>query len=166
MRESADRAFQAYVRQLDTVTSFKYQGRVLTELVNDWPAVVGNLKKSRKSWSWLMSILGQEGANPRVSGMFFKAVVQAVLIFGSATWVLNPHIRRDLGSLKHGVSRGITGRHPRGGLVISTAGDSNGGVGIQGDRGLNNKKAEHGCTIYCNAADSGPLREGSAEAGA
>ena len=39
-----------------------------------------------------------------------------------------------------------------------------GGGGIQGDRGLYLKEAEHGRTIYCNAADSGPLQEDSAEA--
>ena len=65
---------------------------------DDWPAVVGNLKKARKSWACLTRSLRREGANPRVSGMVFKAVVQAVLIFGSETWVLNPRMGRALGS--------------------------------------------------------------------
>ena len=30
------------------------------------------------------------GDNPWVSGMFFKAVVNLVLIFGSETWVMTP----------------------------------------------------------------------------
>ena len=42
---------------------------------DDWPAVVGNLKKARKSWARMTRILGREGANPRVSGIFFKGVV-------------------------------------------------------------------------------------------
>ena len=35
-------------------------------------------------------ILSREGAKPRVFGFFFKAVVQAVLIFGLETWVVTP----------------------------------------------------------------------------
>ena len=50
---------------------------------DDWTDVVGNLRKSRKSWEYLARILGQEGANPRVLGMFFRAVVQAMVLFGS-----------------------------------------------------------------------------------
>ena len=61
----------------------KYLGQVLTSLDNDWPAVVGNLREARKKWAWLLRILEQEGENPWVSGMFFKAVVQAVLLFRS-----------------------------------------------------------------------------------
>ena len=37
-----------------------------------------------------------EGASPRVSGMFFKAVVQAVLLFGSEKWVMTPHMGQAL----------------------------------------------------------------------
>ena len=53
--------------------------------------------------------LGLEGANPSLSGMFFKAVVQEVLLFGSETWVLNPHIERFLGIFQHRFARRITG---------------------------------------------------------
>ena len=50
---------------------------------NNWTAVVGNFKNTRKSWVWLMRILDWEGVNLRVSGMFFKAVMHALLLFGS-----------------------------------------------------------------------------------
>ena len=49
---------------------------------DDWPTVVGNLRNARKSWARMMRILGREGAEPRISGMFFKSVVQAVLLLG------------------------------------------------------------------------------------
>ena len=49
MQESVYRAFQDYGRPLDTVTSFKYLGRVLNEVENYWPEVVGDLNKSQKS---------------------------------------------------------------------------------------------------------------------
>ena len=37
---------------------------------DDWPEVVGNLRKARKSWAQLIRILVREGAKPRVSGIF------------------------------------------------------------------------------------------------
>ena len=56
-RESAERAFQAYGRPLDTAVLFKYLGQVLMAGDYNLPAVVGNLKKARKSWTRLMRIL-------------------------------------------------------------------------------------------------------------
>ena len=57
---------------------------------DDWLAVVQNMMKARAVWKRMRKILIREGARPRVSGLFFKAVVQSVLIFGVETWVLNP----------------------------------------------------------------------------
>ena len=50
------------------VTYFKYLGRLLTASDDYWPEVLGNLWKSRKSWSQLLRILGREGSSIRVSG--------------------------------------------------------------------------------------------------
>ena len=58
-------------------------------------------------------ILGREGANLRVSGIFFKAVVQAVLFFGLEAWFLTPRMGQDLGSFQHRVARRITRRQPK-----------------------------------------------------
>ena len=67
-------------------------GRVLTSGDEDWPSVKVNLSKDRKSWMLMTRILIREGEEPEVSGLLFKAVVHAVLIFGADMWVLNPHI--------------------------------------------------------------------------
>ena len=90
MRERAVGTFQAYGRPLETVAYFKYLGRIFTASDDDWPEVVDNLGKAQKIWACLLIILRREGASPRLSGMFFKAVVQAVLIFGEYTWVMTP----------------------------------------------------------------------------
>ena len=95
------------------VTLFKYLGQVLMAGDYNWTTVVLNLKKARKSWTRLMRILGREGANPRVSRMKSKVVVQAVLIFRSEVWVLTPRMERDLGSFQHRVARRIIGRQSR-----------------------------------------------------
>ena len=79
----------------------------------DWMVVVGNLIKARKSWARLTRILGQEGANPRVSGIFFKAVVQTVILFCLETWVMTTRMGRALGIFQPEVARRITGRQPK-----------------------------------------------------
>ena len=70
------------------MTAFKYLGRILTETDDDWPAVVGNLGKARRSWGRLSRVLSREGADPKVSRVFYIALTYAVLLFGSETWVL------------------------------------------------------------------------------
>ena len=55
----------------------------MTEGDDNWLAVAVNLVKARKSWGILQGILSREGATKRVSGNFFKAVVQQVLLFGA-----------------------------------------------------------------------------------
>ena len=106
-------AFEVYRKQLKTVPSFKYLGRILTAGDDDWPAVAGNLGKARKIWGRLKRILSSEGADKRVLGNFFNAVVQQVLLFGADMWVVTPRMERALSSFLHGVSRRITGRHPQ-----------------------------------------------------
>ena len=59
----------------------------MTATDDDWPLVAGNIKKARQSWRRLARILGWEGAYPKVSRTFYIAVIQAVLLFGSETWV-------------------------------------------------------------------------------
>ena len=104
LQESSERAFQAYGELLETVTSFNYLGRVMKAGDEDCTVVTGNLRKAWKIWTWMTRILGREGADLRISGLFLNAVVQAVLLFGSDTWVLNPHIERSLGSFQHRVA--------------------------------------------------------------
>ena len=83
LREITERAFEAYGKPIETVNKFKYLGRVMTAGYDDWPAVAGNLVKGRKIWRQLTKILSREGADKRVSGNLFKAVVQQVLLFGA-----------------------------------------------------------------------------------
>ena len=64
---------------------------------DDCPLMVGNLQKARQKWAWMLQILGREGANVQVLGKFFKALVWVVLLLGSETWVMTPHMLRALG---------------------------------------------------------------------
>ena len=81
-REVTTRYFSAYGRPMDMVNSFKYLGRVISATDNNWLAVVRNLDWVKTVWRRMSRILSREGATPRVSGLFFKSVIQAVLLFG------------------------------------------------------------------------------------
>ena len=57
LRDSTERAFEAYGKPLDNVSAFKYLGRVITMEDDDWTAGAGNLSKARKIWGRLERIL-------------------------------------------------------------------------------------------------------------
>ena len=63
---------------------------------DDWLAVAKNFYRKRAVWRRMTRILSREGAAPRVSGFFFKAIVQAVLLFGLETWVVTTHMGKAL----------------------------------------------------------------------
>ena len=113
LQESTEMAFEAYRKQLEAVPSFKYLGRIMTAGDDNWPAVAGNLVKARKSWVQLTRILSREGADKRISGTFFKVVVQQVLLFGAKMWLLTPQIERALDSFMHGSAQRIAGIQSR-----------------------------------------------------
>ena len=55
-----------------------------------------NLKKARKCWIRLAKLLRSENLVPRVAGMFYKAVVMAILLYSSESWVVNPSTLKRL----------------------------------------------------------------------
>ena len=94
------------------VTSFKYLGWVILAADEDWPALVKNLAWTKTIWSRMLRILIREGAMPRLSGFFFKDVIQALLIFGAENWVVTSHIGKVLGGFQTEVERRMTGHLP------------------------------------------------------
>ena len=85
----------------------------MTEGDDDWLAVVGNLGEVRKSWGRLSRILSREGADPNLSGIFYKAVAQSVFLFRAETWVLTLRMERALDSFQNMFARRVTGKQPR-----------------------------------------------------
>ena len=94
------RSFIAYGRPLEMVTSFKYLAQVISATDNDWTEVVRNLDRAKMVWRRMSWILSREGATPWVPVFFFKAVIQAVLLFIVETWVVNPAWERPWGGLR------------------------------------------------------------------
>ena len=98
---------------METAALFKYLVRVLKKGCDDCLAVVGNLSESRKSWIRMTRIPSQEGEDPKFSGLFFKAVVQLVLLFRAEMWVLTPRMERYLSRFQHKVAWQLTWIQPR-----------------------------------------------------
>ncbi len=69
---------------------FKYLGRLLAYDNNNARAVRGNLKKARAIWLRLSRMIRAENASPHAWGIFYKATMQSILLFGSETWNLSP----------------------------------------------------------------------------
>ena len=95
------------------VTSFIYLGQVISVTDDDWKEVVRNLAQEKTVWRRISWILSREGATPRVSDFFLKAVIQAVLLFGAETLVVTPHMGTALGGFQTQVERRLTGQLPR-----------------------------------------------------
>ena len=90
------------------VTSLNYLGQVILVADNNLTVVEKNLSRASKVWSRMSCILGREGVAPQVSGFFFKAMVQEVLIFRAETWVVIPRMGNSMGGVQTQVERRLT----------------------------------------------------------
>lgn len=107
------RTFQIQDQLIKTVQNFRYLGRIITSNDNDWIAAHSNLRKARQWWAEISRVLTRESTNPRISAFFYKATVQAILLYGSETWVITDKILQLLTSFHHGIARRLTGHFPR-----------------------------------------------------
>ncbi len=89
-RMALTRTFRAYRKDLERVEMFKYLGQLLAYNDNNSQVVRSNLKKAHKSWAQVSRVLRAENASPKACDVFYKANVQAVLLFGSEMWRLSP----------------------------------------------------------------------------
>ena len=99
-REVTTRDFSAYGRPLEMVSSFRYLRQVISEADDNWKAGGEELVLGEGG-------LGEYDAHPQQGGggaagvwLYFNAVVQAVLLFGSRTWVVTPRMVKALRSFR------------------------------------------------------------------
>jgi hypothetical protein len=111
--QASQRTFSIQNQPIETVTSFRYIGRIITSSNSDWEAAKFNLHKARTRWMNISRILTRTSASPRISSLFYKATIQTVLLYGSETWVINDEILHLLLSFHHSIARRLTGRFPR-----------------------------------------------------
>ena len=97
---------------LESVTQFRYLGRPITFSDDDWPAIHHNLTRARKQWAMVSQVLVREKAEPRIAAMFYKAVVQSVLLYGAETWVITRAVLDKLEGFHKRVARRLANKLP------------------------------------------------------
>jgi prophage DNA circulation protein len=87
---------------------------MVTENDDDWCAVNHNLKRAQMTWGRVRKILAREKKrNPKAASSIYKAVVQAVLLYGSEAWAMTAQMTNKLEMFHRRCARGITGQHIR-----------------------------------------------------
>ena len=111
-KKAATTRFTINGEQLEQVRSFGYLGRCVHEDNSDWPALFSNVKKARKRWGMLVRILDKDGATNYAKGMFYRAIIQSVLLYGVETWTVTPAMMKVLESFHNRVARRLAGMMP------------------------------------------------------
>ena len=109
-RRENETLFHVEGQVLDRVEHFRYLGRVISHTNSDWPAIFRQLTRARQRWAMIARVVAKLQIPAKAAGMFYKAIVQAVLLYGSETWVVDPPMLNVLESFHNRVVRKITGR--------------------------------------------------------
>ena len=81
---------------LKKVKNFGYLGRQISSRDSDTPGLFMNLAKAQKRLSQISNLIVREGVDPAIGGNIYVAVVLAVLLYGSETWVWNSSMLHTL----------------------------------------------------------------------
>lgn len=105
---ASSHTFSLSDQPLPKVTTYRYLGRLLTSNDSDWPTLYHNLSKARRQWSCIARVLVTEHVQPKAAGMFYKAVVQSILLYCSETWVLEDRMVDTLAAFHHAVAHHLS----------------------------------------------------------
>jgi hypothetical protein len=82
--------FTVFGNAIENVHEFKYLGRIVTDTDDDKPTIVNNLNKAAKAWGQIHRILAHEKKrNLKAVVSVYRAIIQAILLYGSETWVIH-----------------------------------------------------------------------------
>ena len=112
-REARAQTFTIDGDELEKVRTFKYLGRIVSDTDTDWPALQRNLQKARGRLARISPVLAWEGASPSVAGMFYRAAVLSIALYGSETWVWTDRMVVAIRGFHHRAARLLSGKLPR-----------------------------------------------------
>ncbi len=81
---------------LERVEVYKYLGWMMAQDNDDTQAVRAQLWKARATWARVEKVLQGENTPPTVAAKFYLAIIQAILLYGSETWVISPQAMAQL----------------------------------------------------------------------
>jgi hypothetical protein len=100
-------------KPIKNTDEFKYLGIILEKNDNDWPAIRRSISRAQMVWGHLQKLLTKDTADPKDMTPMYKAVVQAVLLYGAETWVLTGAMEKALQIFHRKWAQYITGKHIR-----------------------------------------------------
>ena len=65
------------------MSRFKYLGRTLDQTDDNWPDILRKINRDKKFLGIMGKIMRREGEDTQVLSIFYRVVVQVVLLFGS-----------------------------------------------------------------------------------
>ena len=116
-RASTAADFQTYSWPLEAADSFKNLRRVLATSEGDFRWGSRNLVRSGGNGRGSTEVWFSRGGDAQTSGTFYKAAIQATILFRSYTWVMTPRIGRTLGGFHHRMAHYLAGMKPRPGTT-------------------------------------------------
>ncbi len=74
---------------LEHIKVFKYLGWMMAQDDDDIQAIRAQLRKACVTWARVGQVLQSENAPPPIAAQFYQAIIQAILLYGSKTWVIS-----------------------------------------------------------------------------
>ncbi len=104
--------FSANREELERVEIFKFLGWLISHDDTDNQAMWSNLRKAHGCWAWVSCVLRAENPTSKTCRMFYKATVQAVLLYKTETWSLSQSSMKCLEGLHICAAWQMTGKRP------------------------------------------------------
>ena len=106
--------FYLYGNQpIKRVFEYRYLGRILRYDDTDTRAVNDRLNLAKAKWGRLSKVLVTTNSNPKVMARFYLAVVQAILLYGSESWVIPSRTLQRIEAFHHRCARSMAHKHIR-----------------------------------------------------
>ncbi len=74
---------------LQRVEVYKYLGWMMAQDKDDIQAIRAQLRKARSTWARVGQVLCSKNTLPFIAAQFYQAIIQAILLYGSKTWVIS-----------------------------------------------------------------------------
>jgi hypothetical protein len=74
---------------LERVEVFKYLGRLMSQDDDDMQAICAQIRKACSTWARIGQVLWSKNVSPFVAARFYQAIIQAILLYGSKSWVIS-----------------------------------------------------------------------------
>ena len=98
---------------VEDVAKCRYLVITLDQVDDDWISVMQNIMRARLVWGIPGKLFRREGEQARVVEIFYREVVQAILLYGSETWVLLAEMENQVEGAYTGFLRQISGKRAR-----------------------------------------------------